>query len=273
MSNMHVIVNGPMNQTIIYKYCHSGKNSFDPTQARKRNYSNGLNKAICRVIEKQRETKYYSTYHFDTVINNAVLTDWRDPVTEKTFSCPTIGLLESDRLGRQIKVYTFKIRGMVMQNTRGGGADFPESTTLMGARIVVLWNLNKDLLDTTAYPDQVGECFTAGPDDEDYTIAFQNVSRLGCWKILKDITLDNNIQTLTFSDTNVYRYAATNIPFAFDIRMKTPLVINFNTSTTVSIASVIDMSLHLGIMIAPTPTAPSSNKQEFSYSARISFTE
>lgn len=208
--------------------------------------------------------------YFDTILDNsaltAVTTTWaateKDPATFNTLVVPVKGAGINERIGREIKVHSIKIRGFIRVDAQAA------QSTADGASVcrVILFQ------DCQTNAAQVqGEVLMSGAASSGGTItSYQNLDNLGRFKVLKDKVM--NISDLNMANdtgaTGGLVQSGRKIPFKIHHKFKKPVPIRFNATNGGTVADIVDNSFHVLGATDSAAYAPA-----LSYSCRVGYKE
>lgn len=209
------------------------------------------------------EMKYFDTERGLTAIpasQNWTGTEF-DPATFLTFCVPVVGSAVNQRIGKQIKILKWKIRGLIWQAaiTNVTVADNPT-----GVRLILFQDKQ-----TNSAQAQGEQLMTDPTVDEPSTCfsSFQNIDNFGRFKVLKDKWIRMPINNATYDGTNVEQGGAF-VPWKFNIRFRKPIVVRFNSTNGGTVADIIDNSLHLVATVINADMVP-----QIAYCSRVCYKE
>lgn len=204
--------------------------------------------------------------YFDTVLALSAIpenNDWTgtefDPATFLTFCVPVVGAGINQRIGKQIKIHYWKIRGLINSASQADQTAGDPASTI---RLVAFIDLQ-----TNSAQAQGEQVMTATASDATAVCTFQNIDNFGRFKILVDRTIVLQNPNMTYDGTNIEQ-AGLARPFKFTIRFKKPLIVRFNNTNGGTIADIIDNSLHLIANADNDNLAPT-----ISYYSRVGYKE
>lgn len=187
------------------------------------------------------EMKYFDTER-DAALAS-VTTSWvagtiADPTTFNTLCVPTVGAAINQRIGREVKVHSIKIRGTIR---------IPKATALAAAqngatcRILLVQDKQTNAAQMTG-----AQLLEGGSAGQTTINSFQNLDNLGRFRVLKD-------KIITIADPNYAgEVAAANVvhagivkPFKIMIKFRKPVHIRFNAVNGGTVADIVDNSFHV----------------------------
>ena len=190
-----------------------------------------------RGIYGKGEMKYFDCEKESTALVNT--TNWTNTELDPTLTpvinqfclfAPTQGAAINQRIGREVKVYKIKIRGIISTDRQSGenSADNPVAIRLLLVQ------------DTQTNGTQCqGEDVMQPPTTASANMAissFQNYNNFGRFRVLKDkvITIQNpNIANNTNATGNLVVMGLTKT-FKFSVKFKKPVSVRFNATNGVS---------------------------------------
>lgn len=179
--------------------------------------------------------------YFDTSLNQLVSasTTWTstmvDP-TPLTLVVPTVGAGVNQRIGKEIKVMSIKIRGsLTIANAEGAATGIPPNLI----RLMLVRDKQTNATQMTG-----AQLMTPQSANTLAVLSFQNIDNFGRFEVLKDKTIviedPNLVGTDTLHDNNgKIRYFKINHKFKFPISMR------FNATNGGTVADIVDNSFHL----------------------------
>lgn len=215
-----------------------------------------------RGVYSKGEMKYFDTNRSGIAI--AANADWTgteaDPATLNTLCVPTVGAAINQRIGREIKVYKIKIKGIIQapnQASQSGG-DAAQSCRLLL------------VLDTQTNASQMqGEQVIGSGNVADSLFSFQNLDNVGRFRVLKDKMMTmSNVNLAGSPTTGDVVQSGMARTFKISYKFRTPVSIRFNATNGGSVADIVDNSFH--ILINSSNAALSST---LSYQARVCYKE
>lgn len=209
--------------------------------------------ARTRGVYGQGEMKYFDTERSVTAIPASV--DWTGTEfppnvgTPTTLCVPTVGSAINQRIGREVKLYKLKIRGVL-------SADPQTDQTAADAASLIRLLLVQDK-QTNATQAQ-GEQIMAAPTSADAKMAissFQSLANFGRFNVWKDKMFKLENPNASYDGTNV-EVMGLQRNFKFTITFKKPISIRFNATNGGTIADIVDNSFCLYAMTTNTSLTP-----------------
>ncbi len=186
----------------------------------------------------------------------------QDPSATSMITTPIQGDGEQNRDGRKIAINSCYVNGVIDVNATEAATEPLQGIT---ANVCLV-------LDTQTNGAQMNseDCFkNLAATAIGTTGAIKNLLFGNRFRVLVHKQIDCTPQSISQIATNDYSQAGSKTPFKLLFNWnKKPLVINFNSGTTASVANVIDNSLHVIAWVNNvTPVGP-----KITYNARIRFT-
>jgi len=222
--------------------------------SRPRRIDNGGNNvygtvARTRGVYGQGEMKY-SDQNIGALALSACTGAWpagamKDPGGTLNLCSPAVGAAITERIGREIKIHTIKIRGIfaVPAQVVQGTAD---NATVI--RWLLVWDQQTNATQMTALQLMANDGINA----------FQSLENFGRFKVLKDKRVTIGNANLAGSPTTAdLVQSGIRIQFKCNYRFKVPISVRFNAAAGGAITSIVDNSFHFiacanDIGIAPT---------------------
>jgi len=203
------------------------------------------------------EKKFYDTSYSGAVVAPTDATGGEaDPATVLTLSAPAQGDGEQNRDGKKIVAKYVEIKGVV-QTAPVANQTVPPITPVVFIAVVLDTQTNAAQLNSEdVFKNQNGSAFLAPMPlrDLEYGVRF---------KILKQLRIV--AEPFTVYDGTNLEVGGVHTPFECYIPLK-DLVINFNSTATAGVASVLDNSIHVIAYTNDTTTTPTLR-----YQARLRF--
>lgn len=215
--------------------------------------------AIQQVLAKSGEMKYYDTA---LSANLTASTDWtgteQDPGTVLTLCAPIVGAAINQRIGREIKVYKVRIKGVLLTSP----ASNLTATTVPPTIFRVLLVQDKQSNASQMQGEQVMNSTGSALGN---ISAYQSLLNIGRFNVLKD-------ETFHLDDPNV-GYGATSFnsqstSFKWTHKYNVPVSVRFNATGGGTIADIVDNSWHVLAMVNSIYLTP-----QISYNARVYYKE
>lgn len=188
------------------------------------------------------EMKYFDTERTLTTIT-AVTTTWPagtivDPLTFNTLCVPDTGSGVSQRIGRDIKVYKIKIRGLITTPAQSVQGVADNATNVRFILVQDTQTNGAQMTSAQLLADQGAANTTIN--------AFQNINNFGRFRVLKDKMLPLGNANIAGSPTSAdLVQSGMTRPFKFNINFKVPISVRFNATNGGTIADIIDNSFHI----------------------------
>lgn len=205
------------------------------------------------------ETKFYDTTLANTAV--AAATDATggeyDPSATSMISTPAQGDGEQNRDGKRIVIKNVQVKGVLSRVAGEDQVDPPVSEQVFVALV----------LDTQSNAAQMNseDCFkNLSGNALGNATPLRNLLQSNRFRVLKHDIMCMDIPGVGVEGNNLHSWPAVSKAFDWFIPFKDPLIVNFNSGTTASIANVVDNSLHI---IAYTMNATTT----ITYNARIRF--
>lgn len=204
--------------------------------------------------------------HFDsTLLGTSVSEDhtWAnsnlDPTTLNTLFAPSNGAGETQRIGKACKVMQIRMRFHLQsaQQTNQTVAD-----PSCDCRIIVFQDLQTNAAQATG-----AQVMTAGANDFNGILQFQNVDNFGRFKVLMDKTVNLQNPTMTYDGTNIEQSGISKV-WKWSKKFKTPIVVRFNNVNGGTVADIVDNSFHVIGLCNNDELVP-----QLSYQCRFGFKE
>jgi len=186
----------------------------------------------------------------------------QDPNTLDTLFVPTEGPGINQRIGRKVKVYKIKIRGVIESSALNNSSDPVPSPAV---RILLVQDMQTNSVQAQ------GEDVMATPTVSTTQLAFcqfQNINNFGRFKVLKDKVYQGKTPYAFVDGVNTAGIAIATTPFKFTINFPTPVVVRFNATNGGTVADIIDHSWHIYALKETVDFVTS-----MTYQARICFKE
>jgi len=201
--------------------------------------------------------------HYDTFLHGASVApqeDWLsceyNPSATSLVSTPAVGDDAISRDGKKIAVYSLMINGSVQYPARA------DDTVLSNfGPTVISVVLDKQTNGAALNSEDVFTNPSSGANLPAAPLRNQNFRKR--FRVLRTKLIPAPVLNVSYDGTNLETQGKI-INFKFFMRFKKPLVINFNSGTTASVASVLDKSIH--VLANSTSTT-----QTLSYNAQLIF--
>lgn len=188
----------------------------------------------------QGEMKYFDCERNTT--NIIASDDWagceQDPTVTPVVNmynlfCPKQGSGINERIGKSCKLHKIRIKGYIKL------LPIVQVTNLEGlmVRIILYWDKQTNAIQAQA-EDVMTDPTTANV--ELAVVSPMNINNFGRFTILKDKTY-----RISWDSTSSTWTVGKFIPFKFNVRFKTPVVVHFNAANGGTIADIIDNSFHI----------------------------
>lgn len=199
------------------------------------------------------ERKYYDLDLAVTTIASSA-TDWNgsyaEPTSLQALFVPQQGNGFSQRVGRQIQVIKFSLRGTIERNPLSGSQFIVPAIPPQYRMIVFI-----DQQTNAGRPTGNDVMQSAGSTNPIF--AFQNANNFGRFRVLKDkLWVAPQMHTWASVDGQDHQHGYT-IPFKYTFIFKKPILIHFNGTNSGTITDIIDNSFHL-MCLTDTAGAPLS---------------
>lgn len=220
--------------------------------------------ARTRGVYGQGEMKYFDS--FRSAQDVAEGATWAgtelDPTATNTLFVPQEGSAINQRIGRKVKVFKVKIRGIIQTVIASDQADvLPAPLT----RLVLY--LDQQTNSTQAQ----GEDVMATPGAATNALAacvYQNLANFGRFKVLKDKTYQTRMVTAAPDGAATVSVAIPDIPFKWNINYPGGIDVHFNATNGGTVADIVNNSWHIiGIK------SSSRFSSELSYQCRVCYKE
>lgn len=178
-----------------------------------------------------------------------------DPASVNCISAPAQGDGESNRDGKNIKILSCHVAGVIAMAKQADqtAADF--IPTVMVALVLDTQTNGAQLASENVYTNPSGNAQTC-------TTPLRNLQYSKRFKVLASKILRLPQLQMTWDGTNVEQSGG-SVPFRFDKRLNLPVTFN---GTTAGVASVVDNSLHIIAYAENTTAVPT-----IYYNARVRF--
>lgn len=190
------------------------------------------------------ESKYFDSFlSAYTLLESTNLgSTTTDPATLNTLFVPSEGSDIDNRIGRKVSVYKIAIRGVLSIDTLVDAADVIQSPS---HRILVWQDMQTNGTQSTT--DLVFQPATTTTVPLSFC-SFQNLSNLGRFRVLRDLTLRGRDSTAVTDGTNTSSQGIADVPFKITIRFRKPVIVKFNSTNGGSVADIVDNSFHMGVI-------------------------
>lgn len=245
-----------------------------------KSYGNGGVQDLVRKVKAlTEETKYSTVYR--SLVNIVHSSSWAAcyldpdaPTATVTLFCPTVGPASTQRIGRQAKITSIRIRGAISYIGKVQAAAEDNIPFLANLARLILF------IDTNTNGLAVNTNLLMDPTTTSHITNFQNIQYFGRFKVLKDVTFPFSSLTLATAVVGTQPQFATAgmiVHFKWTVKMnRNPLMVNFSGSTgagiTGAIADVVDNSIHMAgnTLYGGGTTVPQMQCQ---YTSRCTFKE
>ncbi len=207
------------------------------------------------------EMKYFDTFLASTALVQPVTWDTTefDPATFLTFCVPVKGTGINQRIGREIRLHKFKLRGQIRvivqaNQTATDGACQVRMLLVLDTQTNATQIAGENVMEAPGTASAANNCMT-----------FMNLDSLGRYRILKDKTMVLTNPNLAWDGTNMEQQGLVK-PFKINHTFKNPVAVHFNAANGGTIADIVDNSLHLLIAATNIDLAPT-----VLYEARVSY--
>lgn len=205
------------------------------------------------------ETKFYDTSLANTTV--AAATDASggeyDPSATSMISTPATGDGPQNRDGKRIVLKNVQLKGIIHRPAAEDAVNPPVHDKVFVALVLDTQSNAAQMNSEDCYQNTAASAIlNACP--------VRNLVGGNRFRILKSEVFNMDALTCGVEGNDLHSSAAVSKDFEWFIPFKDPLIINFNTGTTSSIANVVDNSLHV---IAYSVAALST----ISYNARVRF--
>lgn len=185
--------------------------------------------------------------YFDTLINNSSIVtsqNWANTElppnvgTPNTLFCPTQGSAINQRIGRKVKLYKLRLRGVV-------SISIQTNQTVADMAPVMRFILVHD--SQTNGTQAQGEDIMdnqSSTSNEMAVCAFQSLASLGRFRILKDVKIKCDPIQAVYDGTNIEQYGQT-YQFEMNCIFKKPIEVSFNATNGGTISDIVDNSFGL----------------------------
>jgi len=204
--------------------------------------------------------------YFDTALALSAISEdntWagteQDPATFLTFCVPVLGAGVNQRIGKEINILKWKLRGYVNipQQTNQTTGD-PASTV----RIICF--IDKQTNSAQAQGEQL---MTGTASDSTAIHSFQNIDNFGRFRVIYDKTIVIGNPNASYDGTNVEQFGLSKT-FKMSHKFKMPLKVRFNNTNGGTVADIVDNSLHMVALTDNDDLAPT-----ISYYSRVNYKE
>lgn len=201
--------------------------------------------------------------YFDGQKTNGIIpasTDWTatefDPDTVNCFFAPTVGTAVNQRVGREVRVMKWKVKGLIYCNQQVNQAIVDNPACV---RLIFYQDTQ-----TNSTQAQGEEVMTTTASAITNIGSFQNINNFGRFKVLYDKVHVIQGPTVTYDGTNIEQGGLAKY-FKFSVNMK-GLSVRFNATAGGTCADIVDNSFHL-----LATTADASFVPALFYASRVSY--